>query len=157
MGHLKYYSSLCCCPVTKLCPILCGPIDLHSRFLCSPLSPRVRSSSRPLTQWCYLAILCSAAPFSFCLQYLPASGSFSICWVFASGGQSIGASSTALPMSVQDGFPLGLTPISTTSYFYYIQCISSFMKHSSHGSVVKNPPAVQEMWVWSLGQEDPLE
>ena len=25
------------------------------------------------------------------------------------------------------------------------------------GSVVKNLPAVQEMWVWSLGWEDPLE
>ena len=25
------------------------------------------------------------------------------------------------------------------------------------GSVVKNLPAGQEMWVWSLGQEDPLE
>ena len=25
------------------------------------------------------------------------------------------------------------------------------------GSVVKNPPAKQEMKVWSLGQEDPLE
>ena len=25
------------------------------------------------------------------------------------------------------------------------------------GSVVKNPPAKQERWVWSLGQEDPLE
>ena len=25
------------------------------------------------------------------------------------------------------------------------------------GSVVKNPPAIQETWVQSLGQEDPLE
>ena len=25
------------------------------------------------------------------------------------------------------------------------------------GSVVKNPPAKQEMWVRSLGEEDPLE
>ena len=25
------------------------------------------------------------------------------------------------------------------------------------GSAVKNPPAIQEMWVLSLGQEDPLE
>ena len=25
------------------------------------------------------------------------------------------------------------------------------------GSVVKNPPAKQEMQVWSLGQEDPME
>ena len=27
----------------------------------------------------------------------------------------------------------------------------------SGGSVVKNPPAMQETWVWSLGGEDPLE
>ena len=26
-----------------------------------------------------------------------------------------------------------------------------------HGSVAKNPPALQEMRVWSLDQEDPLE
>ena len=25
------------------------------------------------------------------------------------------------------------------------------------GSVEKNPPVMQETWVWSLGQEDPLE
>ena len=25
------------------------------------------------------------------------------------------------------------------------------------GSVVKNPPAKQETWIWSLGREDPLE
>ena len=27
----------------------------------------------------------------------------------------------------------------------------------SCGSVVKNPPVKQEMWVWPLGQEDPLK
>ena len=27
----------------------------------------------------------------------------------------------------------------------------------SRGSVVKNPPVVQEIWVQSLGREDPLE
>ena len=26
-----------------------------------------------------------------------------------------------------------------------------------HGSVVKNPPAMQETWIGSLRQEDPLE
>ena len=30
-------------------------------------------------------------------------------------------------------------------------------KGFTDGSVVKNPPAMQEMQVWSLGQEDPLE
>ena len=30
-------------------------------------------------------------------------------WLFASGGQSIGASASALPINIQGGFPLGLT------------------------------------------------
>ena len=25
------------------------------------------------------------------------------------------------------------------------------------GSAIRNPPAMQDTWVWSLGQEDPLE
>ena len=34
---------------------------------------------------------------------------------------------------------------------------STLRQGFSGGSVVKNPPAVQEAWVLSLGQEDPLE
>ena len=46
-----------------------------------------------------------------CLQSSPASGSFLMSHFFASGGQSIGASTSAsvLPMNIQDWFPLGLT------------------------------------------------
>ena len=53
----------------------------------------------------------SAAPFSFLLQSFPASGSFPMSWLFASGGQSIGtsASVSVLPMNIQDWFPLRLT------------------------------------------------
>ena len=38
-------------------------------------------------------------------------------------------------------------------------CLRSTMCHADFpgGSVVKNLPAMQETWVWSLGQEDPLE
>ena len=45
------------------------------------------------------------------LQSFPASGSFPVSWLFASGGQSIGASASAsvLPMNIQDWFSLGLT------------------------------------------------
>ena len=50
----------------------------------------------------------SAAPF-FCLQSFPALGSFPVSQIFASGGQSIGASASVLPMNVQDWFLLGLT------------------------------------------------
>ena len=40
---------------------------------------------------------------------LPASGFFPMSWLFASGGQSIGASASAsiLPMNIQDWFTLG--------------------------------------------------
>ena len=48
-------------------------------------------------------------PFSSCLQYFPASGSFPMNQFFASGGQSIVVSASVLPMIIQDWFPLGLT------------------------------------------------
>ena len=43
----------------------------------------------------------------------PASGSFPISQLFASGGQRIGVSASAsvLPMNIQDWFPLGLTDL----------------------------------------------
>ena len=49
-------------------------------------------------------------PFSSCLWSFPTSGSFPVSWLFASGGQSIGASVSALvlPVNIQGWFPLGL-------------------------------------------------
>ena len=53
-------------------------------------------------------ILCH--PLLLCLQYFPATGSFLMSWLFASGGQSIGAASASvLLMNIQGWFPLGLT------------------------------------------------
>ena len=46
----------------------------------------------PLSEWCYLTISSTAALFSFCLPYFPASGSFSMNRLFPSGSQMIGAS-----------------------------------------------------------------
>ena len=78
---------------------------------CPSLSPGVSSNSCPLSQWWYLIILSSAAPFSFCCQSFPTSESFPVSWLFISGGQIIGASASAwvLPMNIQGWFPLGLT------------------------------------------------
>ena len=52
----------------------------------------------------------SVVPFSSCPPSFPASGSFPMSWLFASGGQITGASSSAsaFPMSVLGWFPLGL-------------------------------------------------
>ena len=47
----------------------------YSRLLCPSLSPGVCSTC-PLSQWCHPTISSSVAPFSFCLQSFPASGSF---------------------------------------------------------------------------------
>ena len=51
-------------------------------------------------------ILCPQ--FASCHQSFPASGSFPMSQLFVSGGQSIGASASVLPMNIQDWFPLGL-------------------------------------------------
>ena len=82
----------------------------HARLPCLSPSPRACSNSCPLSQW-YYPISSSVIPFSSCLQSYPVSGSFLMSWLFASRGQSIGASASAsvLPMNIQDWFPLGLT------------------------------------------------
>ena len=61
--------------------------------------------------WCHPAFSSSATIFSCCLQSFPASRSFPMSQLFASGGQSIGvsASKSVLPMNIQDWFPLGWT------------------------------------------------
>ena len=66
--------------------------------------------SCPLSRGYHPTISSSVAPFS-CSQSFPASGSFLKSWLFASGGQSIGASASApvLPENIQDWFSLGWT------------------------------------------------
>ena len=52
--------------------------------------------------------LFSVIPFSCCLQFFPATGSFPMSWLFPSGGQSTEASASAsvLPMNIQGWFDL---------------------------------------------------
>ena len=89
-----------------------GPHGLqHARLPCPSPTPRVDSNSCPLSRWSHPMISFSVIPFSFCLQSFPASGSFPMSQLFASGGQSIGVSISAsvLPMNIQDWFRLGWT------------------------------------------------
>ena len=81
----------------------------HTRPPCPSPTPRVYSNSCPLSCWCHPTISFSTGPFSTCLQSFPASGSFPMSQFFATGGQSIGvsASTSVLPMNIQDWFPLG--------------------------------------------------
>ena len=70
------------------CVQLFGPHELqHARLPCPSVSPRVCTNSWSLSQSCHPAISSSVAPFSSCLQSFPASGSFPVSQLFASGGQ----------------------------------------------------------------------
>ena len=81
----------------------------HTRLPCP--SPAICLNSCPSSQWCHPAISSSVGPFSSCPQSFPASGSFPMSWLFASSGQSIGASVSAsvFPVNIQGWFPIGLT------------------------------------------------
>ena len=83
----------------------------HARPPCPPPAPGVNPNSYPFSQWCHPTISSSVIPFSSCLQSFPALGSFQMSQFFTSGGQIIGvsASSSVLPVNIQDWFPLGWT------------------------------------------------
>ena len=83
----------------------------HTRLPHPSPTPGACSNSCPSSQWCHPTILTSVIPFSSCLQSFPASGSFPVSQFFASVDQNIeaSASSSVLPMNIQDCFPLGLT------------------------------------------------
>ena len=97
--------------VTQSCPTL-RPHELqHARPPCPSPTPGVHSNSCPSSWWCHSTTSSSVIPFSSCLQSFPASGSFPMSQFLPSGGQSIGvsASTSVLPMNIQDWFPLGWT------------------------------------------------
>ena len=83
----------------------------HTRLPCPSPTPGVYPNSAPLSQWCHPSISSSVVPFSSCPRSFPASGSFQMSQLFASGGQSIGVSASAsvLPVNTQDWSPLGWT------------------------------------------------
>ena len=100
------------------CSVVSNSLRPHglqdARLSCPSPAPGVYSNSCPLNPWCHPTISSSVVPFSSCLQSFPASGFFffsPISQFFTSGGQSIGvsASTSVLPMNIQDCCPLRRT------------------------------------------------
>ena len=79
----------------------------HARSPCP--SPTAGVYPNPLSQWRHPTISSSVVPFSSCPQSFPASGSFQMIQLLTSGGQSIGVSTSVLPINTQDWSPLGWT------------------------------------------------
>ena len=110
--HLYNAYSVQFSSVTQPCPTLCKSMNhQHTRPPCPSPTLEVYPDLCPLSRWCHLTISSSVIPFSSCPQSFPASQSFQMSQLFASGGQNIGISAltSVLPMNTQDWSPLGWT------------------------------------------------
>ena len=141
----------------------------HTRLPCPSLSPGVSLDSCPLSRWCHPTIS-SSVPFSSCPQSFPASGSFLMSQLFASGGQSIGdsASASVLPMNIQGWFPLGLTGLmpllskglsrvfsSTTVWKHQFFSAQPSLWSNSHICMwLREKPY---LWLYREGNDNPLQ
>ena len=96
---------ICCCSVAQLCLTLCDPMD--ARLPCP--SPSAAACSNFMSiEWVMPSnhlVLCH--PLLLLPSIFPSIRVMS--QLFISGGQSIGASPSVLPMNIQDRFHLGLT------------------------------------------------
>ena len=108
----------------------------HARPPCPPPTLKVHPNPCPLSQWCHPATSSSVVPFSSCPQSFPASRSFPMSQLFASGGQSIGVSASAsvLPMNTQD-WSLGWTGWIS---FKVQGTLKSLQHHSSKASILQH-------------------
>ena len=119
--------------------------------LSSP-TPKVHPNPRPLCWWCHPTISSSVVPFSG-PQSFPASGSFQMSQLFASGGQSIGvsASLSVLPTNTQDWSPLGWTgwisfQSKGLSRVFSTGVTLSYKARTSHSDAGSRVSGLQSLW-----------
>ena len=84
----------------------------------------------------------SVIPFSSLLQSFPASGSFPVRQFFASGGQSIEVSASALPMNIKGWFLLRLTCLISLLF-------KGFSRVFSSTTIQKNQFFGAQLSLWS--------
>ena len=134
----------------------------HARHPCPSPTRRVHPNSCPLSLWCHPIISSSVVPFSSCLQSFPASGSFQMSQFFALGGQSIGvsASTSVLPMNIQDWFPLRWTgwislQSKGLSSFFSNTTVQKHQFFSTQLSLESNSHIhtwlLEKLWLWPDG------
>ena len=123
----------------------------HARPPCPSPTPGVYPNSCPLSQWCHPTISSSVVPFSSCPQSFPASGSFQMSQLFASGGQSIGvlASTSVLPMSTWDWSPLGWTQSQSILSVTFLEFCLYIANHITKDALECGySVGLITMWVW---------
>ena len=129
--------------------------------LCDPMASLSITNSwsllklMPIQSGCHPPISSSVVPFSSCLQSLSPSGSFPMSQFFASGSQC--SDSSFGKESACNAGDRGLIPRSGRSAGEGIGYPLQYSWASLVAQLVKNPPAMPETWIWSLGWEDPLK
>ena len=167
LGALHRKQNKYCCSVTKSCPALCKSMDCSTPV--SAVLHYLPEFARIHVCWVGDAVQPShplLLSSSFALD-LSQHQSFPGNRLFASGGQSIGALASVLPMKIQYWFPLGLTGLislqnkglsrifssSTIQTHQFFGAQTSLWSNShiciwsldfTGGSVVKNHPANAE-------------
>ena len=103
LPHNSQLSTLhCYCSIAKSCLTLCDPVDCNTpsfyvlHYFLEFAQTHINWASDAI-QPPHLLL----PPSPHCPQSFPASGSFPMSRLFASGGQSVGASASVLPMNIQ--------------------------------------------------------
>ena len=163
----QYYFKECmklgCCSITHSRPPLWDPMDCSTPGF--PVLHNLPEVVQTHVHWVSDAI----QPFHHLLlpswlQTFPASGSFLMSWLFASGGQRTGASASALvlPMNIQDWFPLGLDWLDLlavqetlknllqhhSSKASILQCSAFFMVQLSHPYMTTGKTIALTRWTF---------
>ena len=133
--YLKWLSAQL---VPQSCPTLCDPMDCSTQAFLSITNSWSLLKPMSIIQWCHPIISSSVVPFSSRLQSFPASGSFLMSLLFASGSQSTGASTSVLVllMNIQGGLPLGLAGLisSWSKELSRVFSSSTVLKHQFLGA-----------------------
>ena len=150
--------------VAQSCPTLCNPMNRSPPGL--PVHHQLPEFTQTHVHWVGDAIQPShpVVPFSSCPQTLPASGSFPMSQLFASGGQSIGVSALAsvFPMNIQGWFPLELPSLISllSKGFLRVFFSTTIWKHHFFGaqpSLWSNSHTIHNYWEnYSFDYTDPL-
>ena len=104
--HFETFNETICCSVVKLCLTLCNPVNCSTPGF--PVLHCLPEFAQTHIHWVSDAI---QLPHPLSPPSFPASESFPVSQLFASGDWSIGVSASApvLPMNIQGWFPLGWT------------------------------------------------
>ena len=123
--------------VAQSCPTVCDLMNRSTPGL--PVHDQLPESTQTHVHWVSDAIQPShplLSPSPSALKSFPASGSFQMSQLFASGGQSTGvsASTSVLPVNIQDWSPLGMVWLDLLAVQGTLK--SLLQHHSSKASIL---------------------